>query len=64
MHRFTNTQWEKQLRERDTQREMESFPVINMENLNGQERAATMENIKDACENWGFFEVCTYHIYS
>lgn len=52
------------MRESEIHREMESFPVINMENLNGQERAATMENIKDACENWGFFEVCTYHIYS
>lgn len=34
-----------------------AFPVINMQKLNGQERAATMEQIKDACENWGFFEV-------
>jgi hypothetical protein len=34
------------------------FPVISMEKLNGEERAATMEKIKDACENWGFFEVC------
>ncbi|RVX08030.1 1-aminocyclopropane-1-carboxylate oxidase [Vitis vinifera] len=59
MHRFTNTQREKQLRESEIHREMESFPVINMENLNGQERAATMENIKDACENWGFFESFT-----
>lgn len=36
---------------------MESFPIINMEKLNGEERAATMDRIKDACENWGFFEV-------
>lgn len=36
---------------------MENFPIINMEKLNGEERAATMERIKDACENWGFFEV-------
>lgn len=36
---------------------MESFPVINMEKLNGEERGATMELINDACENWGFFEV-------
>lgn len=41
---------------------MESFPVINMENLNGEERAATMENIKDACENWGFFELVNHGI--
>ncbi|KAL6332632.1 hypothetical protein AAG906_009952 [Vitis piasezkii] len=40
---------------------MESFPVINMENLNGEERA-TMENIKDACENWGFFELVNHGI--
>lgn len=31
--------------------------MINMEKLNGEERGATMEIIKDACENWGFFEV-------
>ena len=36
-------------------REMAIFPVINLEKLNGEERAATMEQIKDACENWGFF---------
>lgn len=36
---------------------MATFPIINMEKLNGQDRAATMEMIKDACENWGFFEV-------
>lgn len=44
---------------------MENFPVINMEKLNGEERAATMAKINDACENWGFFEVhifnCTSH---
>lgn len=36
---------------------MESFPIINLEKLNGEERGLTMEKIKDACENWGFFEV-------
>jgi len=36
---------------------MENFPVVDMEKLNGEERNATMEKIKDACENWGFFEV-------
>lgn len=36
---------------------MATLPVINMEKLNGEERAATMEKINDACENWGFFEV-------
>jgi aminocyclopropanecarboxylate oxidase len=34
-----------------------SFPVINMENLETEERGAAMEVIRDACENWGFFEV-------
>ncbi|KAK8532379.1 hypothetical protein V6N13_131708 [Hibiscus sabdariffa] len=41
---------------------MANFPVINMENLNGEERAATMDQIKDACENWGFFEVMNHGI--
>ncbi|KAL3519406.1 hypothetical protein ACH5RR_017555 [Cinchona calisaya] len=41
---------------------MATFPVINMENLNGEERAATMDIIKDACENWGFFEVVNHGI--
>ena len=36
---------------------MAIFPVINLVKLNGEERAATMDQIKDACENWGFFEV-------
>lgn len=36
---------------------MESFPIINLEKINGEERGNTMEKIKDACENWGFFEV-------
>ncbi|XP_065875443.1 1-aminocyclopropane-1-carboxylate oxidase [Euphorbia lathyris] len=38
------------------------FPVINMEKLNGDERAATMAKIKDACENWGFFELVNHGI--
>ncbi|KAK4777364.1 hypothetical protein SAY87_017551 [Trapa incisa] len=41
---------------------MESFPVINMETLNGEKRAITMEKIKDACENWGFFEIVNHGI--
>lgn len=36
------------------------FPLINMEKLNGEERKPTMEIIKDACENWGFFEVTNF----
>ncbi|CAI0550991.1 unnamed protein product [Linum tenue] len=38
------------------------FPIINMEKLNGDERAATMAKIKDACENWGFFEILNHPI--
>ncbi|XP_073148733.1 1-aminocyclopropane-1-carboxylate oxidase 3-like [Henckelia pumila] len=41
---------------------MATFPVVNMENLNGDERPATMEIIKDACENWGFFELVNHGI--
>lgn len=36
---------------------MANFPVISLEKLNGEERKTIMEQIKDACENWGFFEV-------
>lgn len=36
---------------------MENFPVVNMEQLNGEGKAATMDKINYACENWGFFEV-------
>ena len=38
-----------------------SFPVINMEKLETEERGAAMEVIRDACENWGFFEVPLPH---
>ncbi|XP_058081148.1 1-aminocyclopropane-1-carboxylate oxidase-like [Magnolia sinica] len=41
---------------------MESFPVINMEKLEGEERALTMDLINDACENWGFFELVNHGI--
>ncbi|KAJ4975359.1 hypothetical protein NE237_000465 [Protea cynaroides] len=41
---------------------MESFPVINMEKLNGEDRGATMELIKEACEYWGFFELLNHGI--
>ncbi|XP_050247904.1 1-aminocyclopropane-1-carboxylate oxidase-like [Quercus robur] len=41
---------------------MENFPVINLEKLNGEERGATMEIIKDSCENWGFFELINHGI--
>lgn len=41
---------------------MENFPVVDMGNLNNEERSATMEIIKDACENWGFFELVNHGI--
>ncbi|XVF81563.1 hypothetical protein PTKIN_Ptkin15bG0164500 [Pterospermum kingtungense] len=41
---------------------MASFPVINLEKLNGEERPVIMEQIKDACENWGFLEVLNHGI--
>ncbi|KAK8507729.1 hypothetical protein V6N13_140477 [Hibiscus sabdariffa] len=41
---------------------MANFPVINMQKLNGEERAATMDQIRDACENWGFFEILNHGI--
>ncbi|MBA0736323.1 hypothetical protein Gogos_009886 [Gossypium gossypioides] len=41
---------------------MATFPVINLEKLNGDERSIIMEQIKDACENWGFFEVMNHGI--
>ncbi|XVE78391.1 hypothetical protein DITRI_Ditri13aG0141200 [Diplodiscus trichospermus] len=41
---------------------MATFPVINLEKLNGEERASTMAQINDACENWGFFEVLNHGI--
>ena len=41
----------------EKEREMEVFPVIDMEKLEGNDRGAAMEILRDACENWGFFEV-------
>lgn len=41
---------------------MDTFPIIDMEKLNGDERAPTMEIIRDACENWGFFELVNHGI--
>lgn len=34
-----------------------AFPVIDLSKINSEEKGATMDVIKDACENWGFFEV-------
>ncbi|WOK95111.1 1-aminocyclopropane-1-carboxylate oxidase [Canna indica] len=39
-----------------------SFPVINMVKLEGEERREAMELLRDACENWGFFEVLNHGI--
>lgn len=36
---------------------MDNFPIVNLEKLNCVDGASTMDLIKDACENWGFFEV-------
>ncbi|XP_054776502.1 1-aminocyclopropane-1-carboxylate oxidase-like [Prosopis cineraria] len=42
---------------------MERFPVIDLgKMINTQERGTTMEAIKDACENWGFFELLNHGI--
>ncbi|CAL9127064.1 unnamed protein product, partial [Musa textilis] len=41
---------------------MDSFPVIDMETLLGGERGAAMEILRDACENWGFFEILNHGI--
>ncbi|TYI01041.1 hypothetical protein ES332_A11G173700v1 [Gossypium tomentosum] len=41
---------------------MATFPVINLEKLNGPERSRTMDKINDACENWGFFQVLNHGI--
>lgn len=44
------------MEEKENQK-VESSPVVNLEKLNGDERASTVELIKDASENWGFFKV-------
>lgn len=41
---------------------MANFPVISLEKVNSEERRAVMEKIKDACENWGFFELVNHGI--
>ncbi|KAL9243482.1 hypothetical protein vseg_017365 [Gypsophila vaccaria] len=37
-----------------------NFPIVDMEKLNGDQRSVIMDTIKDACENWGFFEVVNH----
>ncbi|XP_052488884.1 1-aminocyclopropane-1-carboxylate oxidase-like [Gossypium raimondii] len=39
-----------------------AFPIIDLSTINGEERGATMDMIKDACENWGFFELMNHGI--
>ncbi|KAL6655476.1 hypothetical protein ACP70R_006302 [Stipagrostis hirtigluma subsp. patula] len=39
-----------------------SFPIIDMGLLGGEQRPAAMELLRDACENWGFFEVLNHGI--
>lgn len=41
---------------------METIPVVDMEMLNTEQRAAIMEKLKDACENWGFLELVNHGI--
>ena len=41
------------MEERRRKKEMENFPLINIQKLNGEEREATMDNINDACEKMG-----------
>ncbi|KAH1062274.1 hypothetical protein GLYMA_02G268500v4 [Glycine max] len=41
---------------------MENFPVINLKNINGEERKTILEQIQDACQNWGFFELVNHGI--
>lgn len=50
-------EWGKQKRPKKKVQKMDNFPIVNMEKLYGDERNVVMEKIKDACENWGFFEV-------
>nr|AGB13770.1 ACC oxidase [Oncidium hybrid cultivar] len=39
-----------------------SFPVINMELLEGSRGPETKALLRDACENWGFFELLNHGI--
>ncbi|XP_060193282.1 1-aminocyclopropane-1-carboxylate oxidase-like [Lycium barbarum] len=39
-----------------------TFPVVDMGLLQTEKRAETMDKIKDACENWGFFELVNHEI--
>ncbi|RLM85924.1 1-aminocyclopropane-1-carboxylate oxidase 1 [Panicum miliaceum] len=39
-----------------------SFPIIDMGLLAGEERPAAMDMLRDACENWGFFQILNHGI--
>nr|AIS71925.1 1-aminocyclopropane-1-carboxylate oxidase 1 [Citrullus lanatus] len=41
---------------------MAVFPIINLENINGDGRVKILEQIEDACQNWGFFELVNHGI--
>ncbi|XP_004507658.2 1-aminocyclopropane-1-carboxylate oxidase-like [Cicer arietinum] len=47
---------------RGERKKMEKFPVVDMGKLNTEEKTSTMEMIKDACENWSFFELVNHGI--
>ncbi|CAL5081721.1 unnamed protein product [Urochloa decumbens] len=39
-----------------------SFPIIDMGLLTGEQRPAAMDLLRDACENWGFFQILNHGI--
>ncbi|KAG7943200.1 hypothetical protein I3843_15G026800 [Carya illinoinensis] len=39
-----------------------TIPVIDFSNLNGEERAKTMAEIANGCEEWGFFQLVNHGI--
>ncbi|GMI72695.1 ethylene forming enzyme, ethylene-forming enzyme [Hibiscus trionum] len=39
-----------------------AFPIVDLSKIDSDERGATMDMIKDACENWGFFELMNHGI--
>ncbi|XWS21678.1 hypothetical protein CRYUN_Cryun30bG0074800 [Craigia yunnanensis] len=39
-----------------------AIPVIDFSKLNGEERAKTLAQIANACEEWGFFQLVNHGI--
>ncbi|CAN6204626.1 unnamed protein product [Urochloa humidicola] len=39
-----------------------SFPIIDMGLFAGEQRPAAMDLLRDACENWGFFQILNHGI--